>query len=566
MHNQATEKFVARTFMFALPFATIFLLTTQVTDPVNVTKFFSVGLLASGCVGLLLAHRINNQGFTERIFPFSILVFLSSLLISLFFSGAPLTQSLYGVYGRNTGVITYFAMAFLALTTMLIRKRSSFQQVLWGLQITGAVNVCYCAWAIVFGDPIPWKNYYGAILGLFGNPDFISAFLGMFVIAILSAIVAENLAWPLRILGLFSIALAFFEIFESQAQQGFVVSAIGIGFICFNLIRSYTESRLLTSLYVALMTLFGALAVLGSLNHGPLSLLHKQSVIFRGWYWRAAISMGLDHPLTGIGLDGYGDWYRQSRSIEAATSQYGADKVADASHSVVLDMFASGGFPLLIAYLFILGVAIRSVALILRRSKRYDPIFVGLAGVWIAYQAQSLISINQIGLATWGWVFTGALVAYENSTRVDIDPSIESQDSKKLSNSSTKNREFFLLPTFIISAAIGILIVLPPFFSDTYWKEALETRSNKNLELSLIESYFTPPNTFKYLYTMRVYDSNGFFDKAHDLNMRALAFNPNSFALWKALYLRENSSTTEKAQALKNLHRLDPFNPNVVGK
>jgi hypothetical protein len=32
---------------------------------------------------------------------------------------------------------------------------------------------------------------------------------------------------------------------------------------------------------------------------------------------------------------------------------------------------------------------------------------------WTCYQVQSLISINQVGLALWGWILTGALIAYE---------------------------------------------------------------------------------------------------------------------------------------------------------
>jgi O-antigen ligase len=562
MHNQATEKFVARIFLFALPLATIFILIDQVSDPVNVTKFFSVGLLAFGCAGLLVANGLISKSSTARAFVISILIFLIVLLIPLFFSGAPFTQSLYGGYGRNTGVITYFALVCLALTPLLIGKRSSFQQLLWGLQIAGGINVIYSAWVLAFGDPLKWNNNYGTILGFFGNPDFISAFLGMFVTAVLSAIVVNESDWRLRVIGLAAVALALFEIYKSHAQQGFVVTAIGIGFIGFNLIRSNANRRGLTTAYVIFVGLIGVVAVLGSLNHGPLSLFHKQSIIFREWYWHAAITMGLAHPLTGVGLDNYGDWYRRSRSLEATTSQFGPDKITDAAHSVVLDMFASGGFPLLISYLVILAVAIRSMVRVLQRSKSYDAVFVGIAGVWIAYQAQSLISLNQIGLAAWGWVFSGALVAYEVSTRSDEDGS---QPSKK-SQSSKMNRTISPLTPFLLGAAIGLVIVLPPFLSNTEWKSALNTRDISKVERTLEKNYFAPPNTYKYYYTLSIYDSNGFFDKAHDLNLKALAFNPDSFTLWKALYLRENSSPAEKAQALKNLHRLDPNNPTVDGK
>jgi hypothetical protein len=35
----------------------------------------------------------------------------------------------------------------------------------------------------------------------------------------------------------------------------------------------------------------------------------------------------------------------------------------------------------------------------------------------VAFQAQSIISINQIGLALWGWVLSGLIIGYEINTR-----------------------------------------------------------------------------------------------------------------------------------------------------
>ena len=53
------------------------------------------------------------------------------------------------------------------------------------------------------------------------------------------------------------------------------------------------------------------------------------------------------------------------------------------------------------------------------RKKEYDATFVALTVAWLGYQAQSVISINQIGLAIWGWVLSGALIAYERASRED---------------------------------------------------------------------------------------------------------------------------------------------------
>jgi len=46
MLNKSVEKTIAWFLFIGVPFATLFLVTSSVTDPVNVTKLF-----AAGCVG-----------------------------------------------------------------------------------------------------------------------------------------------------------------------------------------------------------------------------------------------------------------------------------------------------------------------------------------------------------------------------------------------------------------------------------------------------------------------------------------------------------------------------------
>jgi hypothetical protein len=71
----------------------------------------------------------------------------------------------------------------------------------------------------------------------------------------------------------------------------------------------------------------------------------------------------------------------------------------------------------LIAYLGMLALALIAIIKVVRRMQGYDAVFIAMTAAWICYQTQSLISINQVGLALWGWVLTGALIAYERATR-----------------------------------------------------------------------------------------------------------------------------------------------------
>jgi hypothetical protein len=80
-------------------------------------------------------------------------------------------------------------------------------------------------------DPIPWNNVYGTILGTFGNPNFISAFLGLFVVALFAIFVDAKIKLPLRVLSAIGILVSVYEIIETSSIQGLVVVVLGISIV-----------------------------------------------------------------------------------------------------------------------------------------------------------------------------------------------------------------------------------------------------------------------------------------------------------------------------------------------
>jgi hypothetical protein len=54
------------------------------------------------------------------------------------------------------------------------------------------------------------------------------------------------------------------------------------------------------------------------------------------------------------------------------------------------------------------------------------------------------------------------------------------------------------------------------------------------------------------------------FDQAYTYAKKGVEFNPDYFDAWKMLYYVSKSTDADKALALKNLKRLDPFNPDVL--
>jgi tetratricopeptide (TPR) repeat protein len=279
--------------------------------------------------------------------------------------------------------------------------------------------------------------------------------------------------------------------------------------------------------------------------------------------------MGREFPLTGVGFDTYGDWYRELRDTQALVLP-GPNTVTNAAHNVPFDVLASGGWPLFVAYLAILSLTIIAIVRVTVRARKYDAIFVALTTAWVCYQLQSVISINQIGLAIWGWLFGGALIAYEIATRPKKDfESTETAKGKAVQGRSIKGKqsETIFSSTLLagIGAVVGLLIAAPPYSADAKWRSALASQNVQKVEEALVPGYLNPSNSYRYTNAVQLLEGSKLYDLAYKYSLIAVEFNPNNFDSWKVLYLITNSTADDKARALENMKRLDPNNPNVLG-
>jgi O-antigen ligase len=570
MINQVAERTIARVLGIGSAFVAVVVITGTVTDPVNVTKLFLLGGVAIGAFAVLLAFGLSQLWASSKSLLVASGLFLVAGINAVLNSEGPLVQNIYGTYGRNTAFLTYLLLLFVALSATILRAKSSFTILIWGLLLAGFINVAYCLWVIAFGDFIPWNNPYGNILGTFGNPNFIGAFLGLFAASLVAYTLKQGVRIELRIGAALVFLLTVYEIIDSSAIQGRVVVAAGLAIVGFYLVRSKFENILAQVGYLFFVAVGGIFALLGALQIGPLTkYIYKTSVSLRGEYWQAGWNMGSDHPLTGVGFDTYGDWYRRARDTQALVLP-GPDITTNAAHNVPFDVFAFGGWPLFIVYLGILALSVIAIIKVTIRARKYDAVFVTLTTAWVCYQLQSIISINQIGLAVWGWLFGGALIAYEVATKANKDE-VSSEGLKGKQSSvrtpKPKSSETIFSSTLLagIGAVIGLLIACPPYSADAKWRSAISSQNVQKVEEALIPGYLNPQNSFKYSSAVQLLESSKLYDLAYKYAQISVEFNPNNFDSWKIFYFISKSSPEDKALALENMKRLDPNNPNVLG-
>lgn len=563
MRHKYSEKVTSRIIAAALGLVTVVVFTQSVTDPVNVTKLFLLGGFSFASFGAFLS-AVNQDFFKNRKFILMALGFFALVsLVTLFESKAPFTQSLYGVYGRNNGYLMYFLLSLLFLSSLSLSKLESFKAILLGLCFAGIINVAYAMWVLAFGDFVGWSNPYGNLLGTLGNPDFIGSFFGMFGALLFAFAFSSKSRKAIRVACFLILPLVFLGIIDSHAVQGKVLFIFGFAISSFYWVRAKFESNILSIGYFGSLVAGFFVAFLGTLQKGPLAhILYKETVSLRGQYWYAGWKTGLTHPLFGVGFDSLGDWYRRSRR-ESALTLPGIDTVTNASHNVFLDIFAFGGWPLFISYILLVVVVIISILRFSIRNRSYDPYFVSLIGVWLCYELQSTISINQIGLAIWGWVFGAAIIAYEIS---DARKSLTQSVPGKLAKNKRPGQSTQLFGPGIsasLACLIGFILVAPPLASDMKWRTAQLSRDVNKVEMTLEPSYMNPQNSLKFIETIGIFETNKFYSLAHKYALESVKFNPDSYESWRVLYQISQSTQEEKNIAMQNMKRLDPLNRHV---
>ena len=557
------QKSLTKILSLGLFLVSVTVVTEGLTDPVNVPKLLILGAFSATLFGVAVSLNPKILKLADWKVQSALGAFLIFSIVSVIRSDSPLTQNIYGAYGRNNGFLAYLFLALIFFFSTFISDRSNQMRILKTLLYVGYVNLAYCLWVILFGDFLPWNNPYGNILGTFGNPNFIGAFLGILFGVLLAIGLGKEASKFFRISLFVLLPLTLFEIVDSSAIQGRVLAAlsfgiVGIFYLYFNL--SHKVAYLFTSVAV----IVGIFALLGAFQRGPLAeFIYKTSVSLRGQYWLAAWNTGSENPVSGVGMDAFGDWYRRSRDVRAIELP-GLNTVVNTAHNVPLDMLAFGGFPLFIAYLFMMALSLKSAIVIAKNMKSYDSVGVGLITAWVCYQVQSIISINQIGLAIWGWALSGSLIAYSRYV-----PDTNLMLTKTTTSANKKiARATELKPISVVYATvfglIGFLVSLPPVSADVKLRSAQVSRNAIELEKTMEPSSFNPLNSQKYILNIQAFEGSGLFELSHKYALRAVEWNPEAYELWRILYLIKNSTAVEKELAIKNMKRLDPLNPDVT--
>lgn len=428
----------------------------SVADPFNSPKLWLLMILGGWVLGYLVSHLYLNRPVTypeQRLLIILLLVFLVFLFISSSIIGLDYT-AIFGEQQRRLGLLFYVFMVIFSLTSILYCKEENLKQIVYAAWILSAIFSIYGFMQYAGKDLINWNNPYNPIILTLGNPNYASALMSMLSIITLSSVPMVNFRIKLVL-----VSLTFFQIFLivlSNSRQGIIAFIIGISVVI--LTYFYIKSIKLFRIMLIFFTAVLALIVLAMIQIGPLvKFVYKDSISIRGYYWRAAIKMFESNIFFGIGSDNYGTYFRQFREREYPIT-YGNLITSDNAHNVPLQLFSTSGIFVGILYLLIvLLIFLCGLNNIKKMKSQTNFFYIGIFGSWIAYQAQSFISIENIGLSIWGWVMAGVIVGARkfgfSSTGADLQT--QKLTLQKLHNIATVQKiisTFFSCLFLILSA------------------------------------------------------------------------------------------------------------------
>ena len=555
--NAQLNNLLERLLILMLYGTTLLVLPYTVSDPINLPKMVVLVGIAGALAGLLL---FNAKGLvTKSHKPILIIsaLFIIYLLIVLAKSGVAFPENLYGTAGRNTGVATYASFAVVGLACALISSETMIDRVFTSLLLIGVFLLGYGILQFIGLEPFPYINTYESnVFGTFGNPNFQSSFMGMLAVLAAAFTLKSSLKSATRIGSFTLVASSLVGVYLTDSIQGFFNFALGFSFIV--LFYLISTGRKIFTRIMGVLLLLGTLSIVAAfLNAGPLAeILYKGSMSARVYYWKSAIKIALDYPFFGVGMDQYVDWLRVYRNSEEVATNL----TADSAHNIYLDVLSGGGFPLFLLFSSFTILTIISIIRVSKRKELPSGNYFVLVGLWIAYQAQSLISISQIGVAVWGWVFSGLLIGYEINTRGGAD-----KIPQKALISKAKNKKEITSPihpklivTTSAGLAFGLAVALPPFISAQDYYNAFKTSDARVIKEA---AFLKPYNRNSFMQVAGILRSNKFDKDALDVAKAAVIHFPNSYAMWKVIADMSAVGSQDQVDAIKRLNTLDPNNP-----
>ncbi len=363
----------------------------------------------------------------------SIALFLLSALLSTLVS-LRRDASLFGAHESEAGLKTAFATAAVYFASRsLAADPRHLSRIASAAGIALAAALFYAALQLGGLDPFPWTRSatiggVRRVPGTLGHANHLGGYIAM-ALPLLARLAADTRVRPAR-LSWIALALLSLPVLAATLSRGaWVACAAGLavyGFLRWRAsrpgrargtARAGSRATRLSSRFVLPVLILAVAAFLIPLVtplRPELSLRFRQmadvsapSTQSRVHLWRAGIAMALDHPLFGVGPDGYLGAFPRYRAPDYWNIEWNGFSAK--AHDELIQIAATQGFLGLLAALLVVLFAARAI---LDVSRHPNPVFrdgaAAAGGALAAFAVQGLVgftvaSTGVLAAAVAGW-------------------------------------------------------------------------------------------------------------------------------------------------------------------
>lgn len=334
-------------------------------------------------------------------------------------------------------------------------------------------------------DPMPWAVEFGQRpVATFGNSNFVGAALCV-TLPFAFWMWLRSPRW--RAVAALVLVVSLIALWASQARLGWIAAAAGAVVFWALLLRVPVPLSRWKPAAVAILPV-GSVAV-GLVAVGGGVVIGDATGIARLNYWRAAVPMWLENPVTGVGIGRFAAFHREYRPPESVI-EVGRDITVDSSHAWILDLAATTGTPGALLWVGVLVAA----GLVLRRVwLSADPVRVlltaTLAAALTAHGVQSSISVPTVVPVWIGWLLVGAVAAL-GALPADAAPSGRKGGAQRRRSGAQSGRgpaaaasgtpsvrELLVLSAAAVTAITAMVVVQPVWRSSHDLGGAISARS-----------------------------------------------------------------------------------------
>jgi O-antigen ligase len=378
------------------------------------------------------SRLIKNQ---IKIFLLSCILVLAASVGSMLARDVSMTRTLWGLWGRNNGLLTILAMFVVALSMNIYALQGNFVGKFFrSLELASIASISYGLLQLIGADPVAWSKQ-GEVFSFFGNTNFASAVFSLCASTFLILILFDEAPNWLRLSRIALFALTFYLLIETKSIQG--LAALFISSVLLLFIRMNFRQKIYKFIFLVAASVLGFILFLGTVGFGPFgNLISQYTVQLRYQYWLVGIKIGNLSPIWGVGVDSYGDYFRTHRP-ESLALKTSIDLTTNNAHNVFVQAYATLGFLGLVAVLIpvLLGTYFGVRILLIDGISRIEK---SVVAVLLSLWSIAFFSIDNIAIAIWNYAFLGLAFGIYAKFQIDSEKSSLTPQRSKSDVDGTK--------------------------------------------------------------------------------------------------------------------------------